>query len=232
GKSEEASIPNNASVVITGNNPRFTRELQRRLSLCRLDAGTDKPELREPEDGWHHDDIEEWVAENRGKLLWALCTMVNHWKSEGCAKPNGKPVGSYRSWFEVCGGVLEACGLEGFQSNRDQIEKVAGSDDDDPMRELVTQWYEEALKPNGCLDMSGQLVKGDNGLAAFCDDREIELPVAKHNVDGVRVYKPSALGQYLGSQAERVFNVDDGVNVRVESGKKGKHGKPWDLVRL
>ncbi|MEL6643319.1 MAG: hypothetical protein AAFQ79_05235 [Pseudomonadota bacterium] len=232
GKSEEASIPNNASVVITGNNPRFTRELQRRLSLCRLDAGTDKPELREPEDGWHHPDIEDWVAQNRGQLLWALCTMVNHWKSEGCPKPKGKPVGSYRPWFEVCGGILEACGLEGFQSNRDQIEKVAGSDDDDPMRELVTQWYEEALKPNGCLDMSGQLVKGDTGLAAFCDDRGIELPVPRHVVDGARVYKPSALGQYLSSQAERVFNVDDGVNVRIESGKKGKHGKPWDLVRL
>lgn len=59
GKSEEATIPNQTSPVITGNNPRFTRELQRRLSLCRLDAGVAKPEEREPEGGWRHPDIED-----------------------------------------------------------------------------------------------------------------------------------------------------------------------------
>lgn len=228
GKSEEISIPNSTSAVITGNNPRFTRELQRRLSLCRLDAGVAMPENREPEGGWRHDDIEEWVMENRGMLLWALCTMVTHWKAKGCPKPLGKPVGSYRAWFEVCGGILHACDLVGFQSNRHLIEQVAGADDDDPMRDLVTQWYEAAMTKGGALALEGQYAKG---LAAFADARDIELPVARHVVDGERVYKTTAFGQYLGTQAERVFEVDD-ISVKIESGTKGKNGKPWGLTIL
>ncbi|WJY23043.1 hypothetical protein QTA57_08200 [Fontisubflavum oceani] len=225
GLSEEATIPNQTSPVITGNNPRFTRELQRRLSLCRLDAGVAKPEDREPEGGWRHADIEEWVLANRGQIVWALCTLVLNWKAKGCPKPAGKPLGSYRSWYEVCGGVLGAASLHGWQSNRKLIEQVAGADDDDPMRELVSQWYDVATTKGGALSMTGEMAKQ---LAAFADARDIDMPVARHVVDGERLYKPSAFGQYLGTQAERVFEVD-GINVKVEAGTKTKHGKPWQL---
>lgn len=228
GKSEEATIPNQTSPIITGNNPRFTRELQRRLSLCRLDAGVAKPEEREPEGGWRHPDIEEWVAQNRGQIIWALCTLVMHWKANDCPKPSGKPLGSYRSWYEVCGGILEAAGLEGWQSNRQMIEQVAGADDDDPMREFVAQWYDVATTKGGALALEGQLAKQ---LSAFADNREIDLPVARHVVDTERLYKPSAFGQYLGTQAERVFEVDD-ISVKIEADKKTKNGKPWKLTIL
>ncbi len=228
GRSEEVSVPNQASTVITGNNPRFTRELQRRLSLVRLNAGTDHPERR---DDWHLDDIEEWTRANRGELLGALATLVMHWQAqpEKDRKPKGTLLASYRAWYNVVGGVLTACGLgEAFQANRDQIEMVAENDDDDPMREFVGKWFEVATKPGTDLELSGAYAKD---LATLASAYGIELPVAKQMVDGERVYKNDAFGKYLGMQVERVFAVD-GVNLRIEPGKKTKSGKPWELVVL
>jgi len=224
GRSEEVSVPNTASTIITGNNPRFTRELQRRLSLVRLDAGVPNPDKR---DDWHLDNVEEWTGNNRGQLLWALATLVMNWQAKKKPKPAGTPLASYRDWYYVCGGILKACGLgDAFQSNRDQIEQVAGNDDDDPVRDLVAQWYDVATKPGTDMELTGQYAKE---LAALADAREIELPVAKHVVDSERIYKHAAFGKFLGTQAERVFAID-GVNMRIESGEKTKHGKPWGLV--
>lgn len=226
GRSEDVSVPNQASTIITGNNPRFTRELQRRLSLVRLNAGMDHPDHRED---WHLDDIEEWTTEHRGELLGALATLVMYWQaqSEEERKPTGSPLSSYRAWYNVVGGVLTACGFgDAFQANRDQIEMVAGNDDDDPMREFVGKWFEVASKPGTDLELSGVYAKD---LAALATAYEIELPVAKQMVDGERVYKTDAFGKYLGMQAERVFAAD-GVNLRIEPGKKTKSGKPWELV--
>jgi hypothetical protein len=223
GRSEEVSVPNTASTIITGNNPKFTGELQRRLSLVRLDAGVPTPGKR---GGWHLDDIEDWTEKNRGKLLAALATLVMHWQAKERPKPEAAPLASYRDWHNVCGGIVEACGLKGFQSNRDQIEQVAGNDEDDPMREFVAQWYELATKPEGKLELTGQYAKQ---LAEVADSYDINLPVKRHVVDHERIYKADAFGKYLGPQAERVFAVD-GVNLRIESGDKTKSGKPWALV--
>ena len=223
GRSEEVSVPNTASTIITGNYPKFTGELQRRLSLVRLDAGVPIPDKR---GGWHLDDIEDWTEKNRGKLLAALATLVMHWQAKERPKPEAAPLASYRDWHNVCGGIVEACGLKGFQSNRDQIEQVAGNDEDDPMREFVAQWYELATKPEGKLELTGQYAKQ---LAEVADSYDINLPVKRHVVDHERIYKADAFGKYLGTQAERVFAVD-GVNLRIESGDKTKSGKPWALV--
>lgn len=226
GRSEEVSVPNQASTIITGNNPRFTRELQRRLSLVRLNAGTDCPDKRE---GWHLDDIEEWTLVNRGALLGALATLVMNWQAQPYEDqlPCGTPLASYRAWYNIVGGILNACGLGvAFQANREQIEAVAGNEDDDPMREFVGKWFETASKPGTDLALSGVYARE---LAALANAYGIDLPVAKQMVDGERVFKNDAFGKYLGMQAERVFLVD-GVKLRIDPGKKTKSGKPWELV--
>lgn len=223
GRTEEVSVPNTASTIITGNNPKFTGELQRRISLVRLDAGVAKPGKR---GDWHLEDIENWTEKNRGKLLAALATLVMHWQAEKRQNPEAAPLASYRDWHNVCGGIVEACGLKSFQSNRDQIEQVAGNDEDDPMREFVFKWYEVATKPSTDLELAGVFAKE---LSSLADAYEIDLPVKRHVVDGERLYNPNAFGRYLGQQSQRVFAVD-GVNLRIEPSEKTKSGKPWGLV--
>lgn len=229
GRSQERSVPNNASVAITGNNPRFTEELVRRLSLCRLDAGVPNPEKRAPEE-FRHADLEGWVSENRGRLMWALCTLVQNWIAK--SQPQGSAsVQSFVPWSNVIGGVLEAAGWSGFQNNRDQLKVYASSDEDDPIQALIQAWYDDTLLPKPVL--SDPAYAG--ALASFCDAHALTLDkVKKRLLDGERVFDPTALGRFLSGEANRVFEVQGKiglVNVALVSGEKGKHGKPWCLER-
>lgn len=219
GRSEERSIPNNASVVITGNNPTLSRELQRRVSLCRLDAGVAEPDKRAD---FKHSDLEGWVADNRGVLIWALATLVRNWIAKGEEAPSGASLASYGPWYLVCGGVLEAAGLKGFQSNRDQIAQIAGADEEDPIHLLVSLWF-------SALPLANQYAGGDEGLAAFCDMHDIMLPVKRRMINGEAKYDATALGSFLASYADRVFECD-GETLTLKAGKKTKHGKPWSLI--
>ncbi|RVT84566.1 hypothetical protein DXV76_12895 [Rhodobacteraceae bacterium CCMM004] len=228
GRSQERSVPNNASVAITGNNPRFTEELVRRLSLCRLDAGVPNPEKRAPEE-FKHADLEGWMAGNRGRLMWALCTLVQNWIVKG--QSNGSAsVQSFVPWSNVIGGVLEAAGWIGFQSNRDQLKVYASSDEDDPIQTLIQAWYDDTLLPKPVLGDPAYA----GALAAFCDAHALTLDrVKKRLLDGERVFDPTSLGRFLSGEANRVFEVADPdsglINVALVSGEKDKHGKPWRL---
>ncbi|MEM1149837.1 MAG: hypothetical protein AAGI03_04670, partial [Pseudomonadota bacterium] len=230
GRSQERSVPNNASVAITGNNPRFTEELVRRLSLCRLDAGIPNPDKRAPEE-FRHGDLEGWVADNRGRLMWALCTIAQNWIAKG--QPKGSvSVQSFVPWSNVIGGVLEAAGWAGFQSNRDQLKVYASSDENDPIQTLIQAWYDDTLLPKQVLSEPAYA----GALAGFCDAHALTLDkVKKRLLDGERVFDPTSLGRFLGGAAGRVFEVSDPdcglVNVALVSGEKDKHGKPWRLER-
>ena len=228
GRSQERSVPNNASVAITGNNPRFTEELVRRLSLCRLDAGVPNPEKRSPEE-FRHADLEGWAVDNRGRLMWALCTLVQNWIVKGQPKGSAS-VQSFVPWSSVIGGVLDAAGWKGFQSNRDQLKVYASSDEDDPIQALIQAWYDDTLLPKPVLSAPAYA----GALAAFCDAHALTLDtVKKRLLDGERVFDPTSLGRFLSSEANRVFEVSDPdcglVNVALVSGEKTKHGKPWRL---
>lgn len=230
GRSQERSVPNNASVAITGNNPRFTEELVRRLSLCRLDAGVPNPEKRAPEE-FRHADLEGWVAENRGRLMWALCTLVQNWIAK--RQPKGSTsVQSFVPWSNVIGGVLEAAGWNGFQCNRDQLKVYASSDEDDPIQALIQAWYDDTLSPKPVLTDPTFA----RPLAAFCDAHVLTLDkVKKKMLDGDKIFDPNSLGRFLSGAEGRAFEVSDPdcglVNVAIMSGESGKHGKPWRLER-
>lgn len=227
GKSLERSIPNTASVAMTGNNPNFTRELLRRISLCRLDAGVAEPDKRTK---FKHKDLEGWVAKNRGKLLWALCTLVMHWKSEDCPKPQGVPLASFAPWFNTCGGILETAGLIGFQSNRHELDHVAGGDEEDPIHELIKAWFEIASNPATKFKLTDQYVGGDYGLAALADSAELTLDgVRRKKVDLETKYDATSLGRLLAQHAGRVIDIGDGSEILLSVGEKTKHGKPWSL---
>lgn len=231
GRSLERSIPNLASVAITGNNPKFTDELVRRLSLCRLDAGVPNPDKRTD---FLHEDLEGWVAENRGRILWALCTLVRHWVATGRVEATGTPLQSYVPWYRTVGGILQAAGWEGFQSNRDDLKTYASADEDDPIQSLIQAWYDEGYKRSGMVAHTAY-TGGDKGLAVFCDAHALTLPASKRKLDGETCYDPTSLGHFLSKHGGRVFCVLDPdkpggtVNVALIAGSKDNKGKPWHL---
>lgn len=236
GRSSERSLPNLASTSITGNNPKFSDELVRRLSLCRIDPGVPDPENRQD---FRHPDLEEWVSENRGKLMWALCTLAAHWVAGGREKADGPALQSFVPWYHTVGGILKAAGWDGFQSNRAALKNYASADEGEPILSLIQAWYDDSLLPKpGLQTLDGKPSKRGvpayaGPLASFCDGLGLALPVNKRSLDGERQYDPRSMGMFLSEHAGQVFEVSDPDHgkqlVALVMGEKTKHGKPWIL---
>ena len=93
--------------------------MPRRCYSIRLDAKHSKPFRRT---GFRHENLRAWVTENRGRLIAALLTIARYWFTQGRPKPaNVRPVGSYESWCEIVGGILEVVGIDGFLGNADAM---------------------------------------------------------------------------------------------------------------
>lgn len=115
GKSETVSLPVQATFVMTANNPTFNEDLKRRVVPVRLDARVEDPSRRT--DFAHS--LPAWALANRGRLVWAACTVVAAWVAASRPEPaTGTPtLGSYGPWRRVLGGILSHAGIRGFLGN-------------------------------------------------------------------------------------------------------------------
>ena len=103
----------------TANNPILSTELARRVVRIRLDPQCERPWTRDPA-SFRHPRLMEWCAENRGRLVAALLTLTQNWIVKGRPRPE-KSLGSFESWGDVCGGILECAGVSGFLGNQDEL---------------------------------------------------------------------------------------------------------------
>lgn len=229
GRSAEKQLPIMSGQVWTGNNPIFSTELQRRLSLIRLDAQCANPKGRE---GFKYPDLLQHVTENRGKIIAALMTLVMAWVSAGKPAPKNVPkIASYDGWRHTLGGILEHAGFGTFQANRGDIEKLASSGNEDPIEDLVRSWYEAARDEKAPAFKLKMGIGGDAGLIAVCNAYELTLPVRKNpQATDAFDYNPTDFGKFLSPYADRYFEVSDGVEVRLVKGPRSKHGNTWELV--
>lgn len=105
----------------TANHLTMSPELIRRSVLIDMDANAAHPEDRVPEDGWRHPNLTTWVLQNRGKLVSACLTIIQHWINEGMPRDDAARMGSFEAWAGIMGGVLESAGVKGFLSNADEL---------------------------------------------------------------------------------------------------------------
>jgi hypothetical protein len=90
-----------------------------------MDARHPRPHLRQ---GFRHDPLLAWVSQQRGALIWAAMTLVQHWFATGQRLFTARRLGSFERWSGIVGGILEAAGVAGFLSN---LESFAAKADDD-----------------------------------------------------------------------------------------------------
>lgn len=221
GRSQERTIPLRSTTIMTSNNALFSEELQRRLTLIRLDAKRADPKVR---GGWRHADLLGWVATNRGKLIGALIRLIQNWVDGGCQGPKHCPaIASYPGYCFVVGGILEAADAAWttFQGNRDQIGRVASTDEDDDVFELVQLMRAQPSLRNGATAAD---------IAAAVEIAQLELPIKRRGHDS-HAYSPKALGKYLATHAGRRFDIGGGQEVEVvKESSGGKHAARWKLV--
>ena len=92
GKSEAPERPTNVLVTATGNNLVIAGDMTRRSLLCRLDAGVERPELRE----FAFEPVARAKAE-RGKLVVAALTILRAYYHAG-RPAQATPLGSFEEW--------------------------------------------------------------------------------------------------------------------------------------
>jgi hypothetical protein len=99
-----------ASIIATANNVELSRDIGRRSVIVRLDAGLDRPELR---DAFAIADLRRWTRDHLPELREALYALVRAWVEAG--QPQGtRTIGSFEVWARTIGGVLKVAGVDGF----------------------------------------------------------------------------------------------------------------------
>jgi hypothetical protein len=156
----QVSVPVTCAWVVTGNEVRLSGELERRALRIRLDAGAD------PTSRWDfkHQRLRRWATSHRGELIWAALVLGRAWHCAG--RPLGQAeLGSFESYAEVMGGILDVAGIRGFLANRHPV-----ASPDIAIERFVGQWASaHDARPvfardllalaNGCFALEGKSEK-------------------------------------------------------------------------
>ena len=211
GRSDMTRMPVRCAWVATGNNPRLSNEIARRAVRIRLDAHVDQPWRR---GGFRHPDLLTWVRANRGALVAACLTLGRAWVVAGRPRYRATTLGSFESWSETMGGILETAGVPGFLANADELYET--SDVEGLMwRNFVAAWWDR----HG----TAQVVTAD--LFQIAGPCEPPLPLG----DGSERSQRTRLGKALTRMRDRVFALD-GIRVRIRAAGISHQAQRWQLV--
>lgn len=232
GRTGERTVRNSSATVWTGINPGFSPELQRRISLIKLDAKMANPGERDLSAFKVQGDFKTYIRQHRGEIVAACLTLVKHWIQSGKKNATGRPLASFERWHWTIGGILEAAGLDKFQGNREELAIVTGGEGN-PMQEFVQAWYNAANDRLTPVSMEAK-ASGEDGLLALVADQEIALPLKlKRDALTDYDYSPKSFGNYLAQAKDSTFNVERNgreTAVSLIYGARGSGGVNWRLV--
>ena len=196
GQTRSMTLANRAVWMLTGNNVRLSTELARRCVRIRIDAGTDRPWRRA---AFKHPDLLRWLRSERGAVIHAALTLIQNWLASG--RPPGKErLGSFESWAEVMGGILDAAGVKGFLGNLDSLHEAA--DEEGALwRDFVAVWWVTHQDRPVCVA----------DLLSLCQSADLMVTVIGEGAEKSQVTK---LGTALQSARDRVFGEHRVLTVR------------------
>ena len=190
GATRWVEVPALACWLASGNNPKVSRELARRTVVIKLDANAERPEQRS---GFKIKNLLHWGIEHRVDLLYAALVLCRAWVAAG--RPKGKAVlGSFESWAEVIGGILEVCGLPGFLENKNEL--TTRDDHALGWSALVAEWWR---LHQTCL------VSIDNLHEIIVRNAELEVAFSGTLGQGLDRAQKRKLGEELRRVEGRVF---------------------------
>jgi hypothetical protein len=207
GVSATMRAPIRCAWVATGNNPALSNELTRRTVRIRLDAGMDRPWLRE---GFRHPDLRGWVTTHRSELVAAALTLIQGWLQAG-RPPGTRTMGQFESWARTLGGILGVAGIPGFLDN---LETFYDAADDES-----TQW---SAFVKAWADRYGESSVGVAELFRLLGE-DIALDLGDRGDRSQR----TRLGKLLGRMRDRVF-----IGYRIVSASQEGKLQRWRLMTV
>jgi hypothetical protein len=132
GKSKLVTVPNSALFFATGNNLLLMDDMPRRAVIGRLDAGTERPELRE----FTTEDPVTSLKRERARYVATALTALRAFVVAG-APEQTKPLGSFEEWSRL---VRDALIWLGEPDPVDTMERVR---EQDPQRAALAAVLEQ-----------------------------------------------------------------------------------------
>lgn len=140
GQSKILTIPNRATVLVTGNNVTTGGDIARRCYWTTINPQTSTPELRK---GFRHANLCKHVLNTRGDILSALFTMARAWYASGQPDPPTPIIGSFDEWSRIVGGILQHSGINDFLGNAETHRADAdaySSENERFLRAIFEEW--------------------------------------------------------------------------------------------
>lgn len=217
-QSRIVEAPTNVFWVMTGNNLTLLNDLTRRVLVCNLDAGCERPELRQ----FARDAVAHVLAHRAEGIRWALM-ISKAYLDAGCPDVGSTPFGSFELWDRMVRRPLIWAGWP------DPLGPAAGMREQDQefdaMADLMRAW---AVASKGAALTAAELyaliteqiprLSGGSGLAWP------ELHEAATTAFGdLGRLSPKDLGYRLRQWSGRILG---GMRI-VPSRAKTKHGRAW-----
>lgn len=202
GGSTTRTVPASATFFANGNSLVIAGDMTRRVLLCSLDAGQERPELRQ----FDFNPLEQAMAGRAGFLEDAL-TILRAFHVAGRPKQPGAPLGSFEVWSDFVRGALLWLELD------DPVRTMERTRNSDPklsaLRVLMSEWAsvfgEKPVPAREAIEVAMQLKPSGFEFArafALPDFHEALMTVA--GVGG-RI-NSRTLGKWLGSNKGRIVD--------------------------
>jgi putative DNA primase/helicase len=222
GKSDAPEIECRSAVFATGNNLTLVGDMTRRTVLCTLDAGVERPEMRQfvqkPFDV---------VSANRAAYIADALTVVRAYHAAGM--PGRLPqLASYEQWSDTVRSALVWLGHEDPAKTMDTARE--GDPETLAVREFYAHW-QEVLTLNTGYTAVAIIAKANAMAPAYGDgDTGFEYPefrdLLQRQAGEGRAISTRRLGKWLMRICGRVF---DGFRLEVRA--DAHNGNRYMLVR-
>ena len=141
GKSEAASVPNRAIMLMTGNNIALAGDMPRRVLVCRIDPRTDRPFARE----FDLDPL-AYCIEHRQEMIAAALILIRYYLSSNTPRPGAGRMASFENWDDwVRQTILYINHQLQPDAFADVMEQIQANQHSDPEQEslglLLKSWY-------------------------------------------------------------------------------------------
>jgi putative DNA primase/helicase len=217
GLSKKVTVRCSTVTTATGNNLKLVGDLTRRAIIARLDPKTDRPEIRQ----FDYDPVVD-ARENRADLVAAALTILKAYHAVG--RPDCPPkLQGFAEWSDLVRGALMWIGLGDPVATQDRLRE------NDPkltrLIRMATVWRKT---------FGARATTVSEAMAKAEEKKRVEPawewePVRPDLLDAFlavarrgAAINPVALGNYLGSEVDRVVALETGAKVRFE--KVGSRG--------
>jgi putative DNA primase/helicase len=229
GVSQDAKVPSNALVVMTGNNLIVQGDMTRRVLLIELDAKCERPELRT-----FDRDLLPWVAKNRPHLVADALTVISAWRHAGRPMPkNFQKLGSYEEWSHE----IAACLVQLGRPN--PLLAMEPTRANDPrralLRRIAANWYALFDKSEQTINAVMQAVEpGLDERPEAAELREAMLEATPYARTDLA--RRTLLGNYLRTNKGRVVSIthddQEPLSLRFREGKPLRRAVRWRVEHV